>query len=413
MTNSLTSQDTLEITRLAGLGDGIGSHNGKPVFVPKSCAGDVLRVNFTQETVEFYRGEIDSVVTPGPERVPAPCPHFSACGGCSLQQLSQASYQAFKRDVVVQALGYSGFADIQPEMHFLPPASRRRADFKILNGSLAYSGMRSHDLVAIKTCLILEPALQALIEPLNAFLPKLPRFKTVSFTSADSGIDIRFTLLPTALPLPETEQKMLQTFAEHYNVGRIMLDDGKRIIPFIVRTPITMQLGEHKVPLPPRAFLQATKQAQTLMTEFALKHLRTSQKVVDLFAGMGTYTFPLSRFGKVVAVEGDKHMVESSKYISKSVEIKRRDLFLEPLTVTQLNKFDGAIINPPRAGAKNQIEQLAGSKIKTIVMISCNPATWSRDAKTLKNAGFHLEKLTAIDQFVYSGHVEIASVFRR
>lgn len=404
---------TLTINRLAGLGDGIGEYNGLPIFVPKTCAGDEIEVALVKQTTEFYRGELTRVISAGPARVPAPCPHYAHCGGCSLQHLDTETYQNLKRDMVTQALGYSGYADVVPTFHFLPANIRRRADFKIHEGKLAYMELGSHDLTPIESCLILTPALQALIAPINALLPKLPRLKTVALTLADNGVDMRLGLLPTALPLPENEQKMLREFSAKHKVARISFDDGKNIIPFIADTPLVMKLGEYSIPLPLRAFLQASAEAQSLMTELTLKHLKTCHHVVDLFAGMGTYSFPLSRYGRVVAVENDKAMVETMKHLSKSVGPRRRDLFLEPLNVGDLSKFDGAVINPPRAGAKAQVALLAKSNIKKIVLISCNPATWSRDAKTLREAGYKLETLTAIDQFVYAPHVELVSVFTK
>jgi 23S rRNA (uracil1939-C5)-methyltransferase len=406
---------------LGGLGDGIATFNGKPLFIPKSTQGDVLDIRIVHETKEALRGEIAAIVTAGPQRVQAPCPHFSLCGGCSHQHIAQQHYRDFKQGILHTALGYAGFRDYPADITFLPAATRRRAEFKILfDGNrlaLAYHGLRSHDRIAIQSCIILTPALQNLLPPLAQVLGKLPfarELESVSITQADSGIDL---LLELKKPMV-VEENSLSALAETLNIGRISLQTGSGIKTLLERHPIAIDCGGYAIAIPPHAFLQASKEAQILLTEKILAATAGVKSIVDLFCGIGTYSFPLAKSAQVLALEGDATMASGLRAATHAHGIttltaKQRDLFKSPLTAKELSPFTAAIINPPRAGAKAQTEALAQSKIQKVVMVSCNPATFSRDAKTLKEASFSLESAQGIDQFAYSPHLEIVAVFSR
>lgn len=387
----------------------MGRYSNKPVYVPKSCAGDVLSVRITSSTKEFDRGEIVAIKQEGPARTEAPCPHFDECGGCSLQHLKADDYKALKAQMVTQALGYAGFPDTPATYHFLSANTRRRADFKVANGKLSYHGLRSNKLVNIQTCLILEPQLQALIEPLNRILPHFPHITGLALTLADTGIDMLLQLASSQGGMAQYER-----FMNGLPIIRVSAQfPGKAVELIKQKEVVGMTLGEYQVTLPPTAFLQATKEAQKIITDIVTKATNGVSPIVDLFAGLGTYSFPMSSRARVHAVENDGAMVDHVKSVSPKVSTQKRELFKNPLTAAELAKFNACVINPPRAGAKAQTEELAKSKIKKVVMISCNPATWSRDAKTMKDAGYSLVSLDVIDQFVYSPHVELVSVFTR
>lgn len=398
---------TLEITRLGGLGDGSGVHEGVPVFVPKSCIGDVVKVREVSRKADARRAEIIEILRPGNDRVAAPCPHYATCGGCSLQHLSGASYQQFKREIITSALGYGGFPEAVPTFHFLPANTRRRADFKVEHGSLAYVSAKSHDRVAIASCLILLPECEALIAPINRLLPSFPYITGVSITRADSGMDVLLQVTSSKGGL-----ESYQDFADALPIARLSVQwPSKEIQSLAQREMVLMRLAEYDVPIPADAFLQASAEAQSIITEIVVKATNGVSPMVDLFAGMGSYSFPMSAWARVHAVENNGRMVDHMRSISSKVSAQKRDLFLHPLTVEELKRFKAAVINPPRAGAAAQIKQLAASGVRKIVMISCNHATWSRDAKVLKNAGYVLQSIDVIDQFVYSPHVELVSVF--
>ncbi len=403
----------VDISSLGGLGDGIATLNGKPVFVEKAAAGDRLRVRIVHDTKEHSRGEIVAILQGGPDRIAPPCPYFSACGGCSLQQISEISYRDGKRRVLAQALAHGGFPDVNAELVFLPPASRRRAEFKLHSASFAYYAPRSHQLVPVENCLILEPELQALMTPLSKQLASWKAagaIKTASVTLADSGIDLA---LECSSDVQDTTY--LNPLAEQLNIARISLN-GKTVVN---RAPVTMALGGYEVALPAGAFLQASKEGQKLLTDAVLDGVKGAKSIADLFCGIGTYGFPLSKSARVHGVEMDAAMIRGLKAmtqlhgISDRFTTEARDLFKNPLTDKQLTRFDAVILNPPRPGAKAQCEALATSQIKNVVMVSCNPASFARDAKILGKAGFTLAHAQGIDQFVYSPHLEIVAVFKK
>lgn len=411
----MTQSIETTITSLGGLGDGVATHNGKPLFVPKSCAGDRLEVAITRENKDAVFGEIVEVISAGTDRQSAACKHFSQCGGCSLQHLRPESYRAFKTGMLKESLARAGFT-VDAEVVFLDAPTRRRVDFKVEGGALAFHAMRSHALVPVVECPVLTPALQALMAPLAQALAGLPFGKDIvgaSLTQADEGIDVLLTTrhVPKLPPM--------EAFCKTLGLARVAVQSGNtkpRVAGQIA--PVHMRLGASRIDLSPNAFLQATEAGQGRLTETALAAAQSAKKVVDLFAGIGTYSFPLAAHTRVHAVEGEVDMVRAiktnaAKLGMQSLTAECRDLFKQPFTAQELRGFDAAIINPPRTGAKAQTEQLVQSDVSTVVMISCNPATFGRDANTLKDGGFSLVSAYGLDQFVWSTHLEIAAVFKR
>jgi len=402
--------------------------------VPKSVVGDVLRVRIIHETAEFKRGEIIEIVEAGASRVAAPCPYFAACGGCSLQQMSEIDYREFKSKIVQNAMKQAGFedSDASKKVSFLPAASRRRTEFKLVKEnskwSLAYIGNRSHDKVAISNCLILEPELQAILPIITGLIGGLSfvrDIESVRLTSADSGVEVSLTLTRTAKPPANLNAVKieLQQLADAAKLVRVSLADNRSIPIEVAENGYpTMRLGKVDVHLPQDAFLQATREAARLLTKFVKHETRGSKHIIDLFCGIGTYSAALCEDATVHAVDDHEQMVMNLRNTARTGNMRltteKRNLFTNPFSAYELGKFDAVVLNPPRAGAKAQVEQIAAnanskSPVKNIVMISCNPATFARDAKILKNAGFILKNAIAIDQFVYSPHIEIAAHFGR
>lgn len=406
----------LTVESLGGLGDGIASWQGKPVFIPKACAGDRLNVRIVRQNHDGLHGAIESVISPGPDRAAPPCLYFDRCGGCKLQQLSEAAYRAFKTRMFDSALAQAGLNCETKTMVFIPAGQRRRVEFSLGGGKLGFNEIRSNTPVVIDSCIALEPQLQALMPIINDALSgmEIASIKSVALTAADSGIDVLLTLRgndsAVAKPLGEIVGKQ--------GIARlsVLLENGK--LQLLAETaPVEMTLGGYAIPLPADAFLQATRAGQQAISERVVKHA-DGKSIVDLFSGLGTYSFPLSRQAGVHAVESDARMVDSIKAATKrhginTLTAEARDLFKNPLTAFELKRFDTAVINPPRTGAKAQTEQLAASDIRNVIMVSCNPATFARDAKILRTAGFALQEAVGIDQFVWSPFLEIVASFKR
>ena len=411
----------ITITSLGGLGDGIADHNGKPVFVPKTVIGDRVRLNITKETTTELRGEIAEIITAGENRTIPPCRHFDSCGGCSLQQLKEQAYKDFKTQMFHSALRQAGYDLPDASVTFIPASSRRRVEMRVYRTrgitQMAYFRPGTNDLLPIEKCIILTKPLQAFLFPLGKALGNLKgveHIKSVKLTELAGGIDM---LLVLKQELPGAA---LLELAEKTDVSRLSMQVNNSQPKIIVsRRPTEIILGGYPIALPADSFLQSSIEAQENLTAFVCNHIPHEGKIVDLFSGIGTYSFPMTKAHKVHAVESHDGMVSHLKKAAKkhaleeSLTAECRDLFHAPLSKEELSKFEAVVINPPRPGAKRQVEEIAASAIRRVVMISCNPGTFARDAKILKNAGFNLIHAEGIDQFVYSPHLEIAAVFGR
>jgi 23S rRNA (uracil1939-C5)-methyltransferase len=411
----------LVVESLGGLGDGIASYGGKPVFIPKTSPGDRVSVRIIHENQNGLQGEVVQVLSPGPQRQEAPCPYFSECGSCTLQQLEVQHYRAFKTRMLHSAITQAGFNMPQAEVLFLDAATRRRVNFQVnhtpMGLALSFFALRSRRAVEVKRCLILRPELEAMIPAMNRVLNTLdfsPHISTVGLTLADNGIDLSLSLKDCSL-LPVIPDDLCRELG--VNRISLRLGDGKPQVVAQV-APVEMHLGSCRVALTPDAFLQATAEGQQKLTEAVLEGTAGSASVADLFCGMGTYSFPLCERAEVRAFEGDAGMIGVMQKAVKAHQVKtlqaqQRDLFKNPLSAQELQAFDAVVINPPRVGAKAQAEQLSQSGMGKVVMISCNPATFARDARILKMAGFGLESACGIDQFVWSPHLEMVGIFSR
>lgn len=412
----------LTIEKLAGLGDGVGYYQNKPVYVPYSCAGDRLQLRITPRGKDAFRGRIESVITPSAQRGEAACVYFGACGGCQLQHLTADAYHTFKQHMV-ETLGFDK-AVIAPLLQ-VGAHSRRRMDLAVgrSGGKIAvgYHAAGSHRLVAITQCPVSEAPLSDVLHPLTACLNQLGKgawVTSIRLTLLDKGIDL---LLEVHKPLPANDVQMLTDWAKAQGVVRVAAQLPEQHARMVYDSgDATIRLGGADIMLPPGAFLQASRQAQQWMSDAVCAHLAECRQVADLYAGCGTYSFPLAAQGaRVHAYEGDGDMIGAlHDAIIRSghdgqMEASVRDLLHEPLDAAALAVYDGLVINPPRNGALPQIQHIAKSCVARMVMVSCNPATFRRDAQALIAGGFALENLIAVDQFHWSSHLELVAYFSR
>ena len=392
------------IVRVAAKGDGVTA-DGR--FAPRAAPGDRLRP--------------DGTVEPGPHNRVPPCRHFDVCGGCQLQHLDEAALTRFVTERVVNAAEGQGIAagEVMPA-HLSPPRSRRRATLHAqLGGKRPLLGFReegSHRIVHLDECHVLAPELWALVAPLRALLRPWTRRGSadIALTLADQGVDVAIKGLEVD-GLTQTEGVL--DFARALGLARLALDLGYGAEALWEPEPTTVTLGGVPVGLPVGAFLQATRDGEAALVADAREWLAGAGRVVDLFAGLGTFAFALAGKAQVVAVEAarDAHLAcrTAAGRARLPVEAIHRDLFRNPLQPDELARFDAAVIDPPRAGAKQQIARIAESGLGRVVYVSCNPSSWAKDARTLIDAGFRLEKLHPVGQFRWSTHVELASLFVR
>lgn len=409
----------LRINALGALGDGIGRRDGRPVYVPLALPGDSLLVTIDGIRGDGLSGRITEILKPAPERVSAPCPQFGQCGGCALQHMASSAYADWKVAQLQAVLNRRdlGVESIQPMLR-IGAGTRRRATLAVEQVRsavrLGFNARASRRVVDAAGCLILAPPLMSVLPALKSTLaPILPEGgqADVAMTSCDSGVDVAITA-KQALPLRAREA--LAEVADRADLARLIWHGE----PIAIRRTPRITLGGVSVDLPPAAFLQPTAEGEDALVAAVTGWLAGCRTVADLYAGCGTFTFPLARQMRVHAAEGDESAIAALASAARragmpQVTATQRDLARDPVTVSELGRFDGVVFDPPRAGARAQAEQLARSKVPMVVAVSCDPATFARDARILVDGGFRLVEVMPIDQFIWSPHLELAALFRR
>lgn len=406
---------SLHINALGAQGDGIAELDGRKVFAPFALPGETVSAEVSGDKARVIGIEVAS-----PERADPRCSHYGACGGCSLQHMSETTYLGFKRDMVVGALRSQGI-DIEVEQTLaIPPASRRRAVFAAARQQgrivVGFHGRRSHDLIAIRDCAVLTPALLALIPKLDRIAAiATPRKDALTLTAVDTLTGIDLALSGARRDISADERLKLVDLALSIGLARLTLN-GELAVE---RTPPLLRAGAASLTPPPGGFLQACQSAEAMIIEHVRQSVSDARRVADLFSGAGTFSLPLAATASVHAVESDAAALAALAHAARRapglrpVTTETRDLFRRPLTAQDLAKFDAVVIDPPRAGAEAQSQELAKSKVKRIAMVSCSAASFARDVRILIDGGYRLARVTPIDQFLWSPHVEIAASLAR
>jgi 23S rRNA (uracil1939-C5)-methyltransferase len=399
--------DTVEIVSLGHAGDGMTA-DGR--FLPYTVPGDVVRVPTAMRGAE--------IVTSGPMRVTPPCAHFGHCGGCALQHVEMSVYLAWKHDLIVSALAQRGFADVAVgDIRAVPPHSRRRAMLKARKSrgavQLGFYEPESRNLVDIRQCPILVPAIASALLKLRAALAHLLREgdgAELHITALDAGLDLS---LKWKRGHSVNVLMDLGAFARDLDLVRLTWNGD---IVAVARDPV-LRIGTHGVLLPPEPFLQPTRQGEKILQNLVREGVAEAKSVADLFSGCGTFALSLGGAQSLYAAEDNEAMLKALDAAARKegtrVRSEKRDLFRRPLFPVELKAFDAVIIDPPRPGAKAQAEQLAQSAVPRIVYVSCSPASFARDARLLCEGGYHIRRITPVDQFLWSPHVELVAVLER
>lgn len=413
----------LSVERLGARGDGIAQYAGEPVFLPFTVPGDRVRARLGARRGSGREGRVVERLVSGSGRAAPPCRHFGRCGGCALQHLDPGLYRRVKLGSLRTALERVGIDPglVEP-LQTVPPARRRarlglmRPRDPSLPARIGFRERFRHDLVDLVECRVLEPALFALLGKLRLFAHDLlppGGVLEVMLTRTDSGVDMLFE----AVERPGlTALEKLAGFAEECDLARIVWQTPAEEMLVVNRRPVRVLLSGVAVPFPPGGFLQASAAAERILVEKVLAGIGPRRPVLDLFAGLGTFTFALARRGRVHAVEGEERAAAALARAAaddRSVTVERRDLARDPLTPDALGAYAAVVFDPPRAGAPQQAAALAASTIPTVVAVSCNPATLARDAARLIGGGFRLDRVTPVDQFAWTPHLELAAVFQR
>ena len=416
---AVTDLTALRIASIGAQGDGVVRGEGRPVFVPFTLPGEQVAAEVTGD-----RARLAQVLAPSPDRVEPPCPHFGVCGGCALQHWAHPPYLAWKADLIRAALAREGLEAAFAPAFAAPPASRRRVALHARPGPngprLGYKGRGSWALVDIAVCPISDPRIVAAFPALRrlstAFLAHPKSAPTLHVTLTETGLDVDVTgVEKKSGGLNPRAYAQAADAAAAADLARLTMDGD---IVYGARPPV-VRFGRASVALPPGGFLQAVASAESFMADVIVEAVGRAGKVADLFSGAGAFTFRLAEVAAVHAVDSAAPAIAAlTSAIATAPGIKPvrgevRDLFRRPLPAAELNRYDAVVFDPPRAGALAQAGELAASRVPTVVAVSCNATTFARDARVLVDGGYTLERVTPVDQFLWSPHIELVGVFRR
>jgi 23S rRNA (uracil1939-C5)-methyltransferase len=404
--------EEVSIVALDAHGQGVAANGA---IVPLCLPGERALVK-----PEGKRADLVEILSASPERAEPVCQWFGRCGGCAVQHMSASLYRRWKRSLVVEALAHEGVAAEVGELIDAHGAGRRRATFHArfphgLPDEVGFMRARSHDIIAIDACPLFSSAMAGAIPAARALsgdLRGLMKPLDIGITATLDGLDVD---LRGSGPLARAEAQKLARTADALDLARVS-NHGEVVIE---RRPPRVAFGEALARLPPGGFLQATEAGEAWLAEFAERALADAKRVADLFCGAGAFALRLARAHEVFAADSDPAAIDALARAAattrglRKLTAEPRDLFRRPLHANELAAFDAALVDPPRAGALEQARAIAASALPLVGSISCNAATFARDARVLVDGGFQVESVTPLDQFRFSAHVEIAAVFRR
>jgi 23S rRNA (uracil1939-C5)-methyltransferase len=409
------SASTVVIERLGSKGDGQVRIDGNWISVPQTLPGEEVRI-----AIDGDRARLLELVTPSPDRMTPACPHFSTCGSCSLQHLADGPYRAFKRSLVVGALKSRGLEPHVEDIWVTPLGTRRRISLAARRTKagvqLGFHSRRSHDIVDITTCPVASPEIirkLSALKELSAPLAPLKGEMALKVTAMPNGLDLHVSNTATfAAP-----HDVMMAGAKALAAGFMRVSIGDEI-PLQQATP-EIQVGKAALRPQPGGFLQASAEAEAFMASLVRQHLKFALEVADLFSGCGTFALRLAEESRVHAAEGDAGAIEALEASAraahglKPVTAEVRDLFRNPVPAATLSRFQGIVLNPPRAGAAKQVAEIALSGVRRVAYISCDPGTLARDLRVLADAGYRFMLVQPVDQFLWSSHVETVVLLER
>ena len=409
----------LTVVAMGDSGDGIARTAGGTVFLPRTLPGEQVRPRMLGRRGGGLLAEAEARLVDSPDRVSPPCPHFGVCGGCALQHWAARPYADWKRAKLVDALARAGFDGVPvAPLAGVPPHTRRRADLALRRGpagvTLGFHARGSGEVVDLNACVVLDPRLVGLFAPLRGLLRGLKALRregSAVLNLLATGPDL---LLRTDAALDAGGRTALAGFAERHGIPRIAWSQGSATETAAQLGPAVIHFGDAAVTPPPGAFLQATPAGEAAIVAAVLAalpdRLPARAHLAERYAGIGTLTFALAARARVTAYEGSAEAVAAlaaaAGRIGARISPVRRDLDRQPLLAPELKGFAAVVLDPPFAGAAEQVALLARARMPAIVYVSCNPAALARDAVSLRQAGYRVVAATPVDQFLWSPHLE-------
>jgi 23S rRNA (uracil1939-C5)-methyltransferase len=408
----------LVIDHVGHRGDGVATAGGMSVYVPYALGGETVEVAAVPGHPD--RRRLVKVERASAERIAPFCPHFGVCGGCTIQHWDTERYRAWKREIVVATLAQAGIGCDVAALVDAHGLGRRRITLHARMGThdvlrVGFAEASSHDIVPIDRCPILDPHLDGALEAAWAIaepLLSVGKPLDIQITATDSGLDVD---VRGSGPLATAMIARLSRVAEQHRLARLTRH-GELVL---MRTPPSVQIGTAQVMLPPGSFLQATVAGEETLAALVADHCKRAKYIADLFCGVGPFALRLATKSRIAAFDSDAGAVAALQKAAistsglKPVRAEARDLFRRPLMPQELRDYDTVVFDPPRQGAQAQVTQLAASKIATVVAVSCNVATFARDAKILIDGGYTVEGVTPVDQFRHTQHIELVARFAR
>lgn len=404
------SESDVKIEGMGKRGEGVARLGERAVFVPYTLPDEEVRADG-----EGDRLSLVAVEKASPDRIAPFCRYYGRCGGCQLQHWREEPYRAWKASLVSEALKSRGIAFDVTDCLDAHGAGRRRVALHVRKrGAMVTAGYmeaRSHTLLDIDHCPILEPALSGAFDIARALGAKLGDCD-VAVAATLTGLDVSVKAERDVLV---REHGNLAGFVTALKLARLSVN-GEVIATAV---PPRLEIGKASVALPPGGFLQATALGEATLARLVVEALGKSKSVADLFCGIGPFAFRIAERARVEAYDNDRPAIAALNAAAKAtsglkpIAAAARDLFREPLVPNEMKELDAVVFDPPRAGAEAQARQLARSKVKTVVAVSCDAGTFARDAEILVAGGYALKDVTAVDQFKWSSHVEVVARFAR
>lgn len=357
----------------------------------------------------------------GPTQV-SHCRHFGSCGGCATDNRNQPD----KRGLLANALARAGYAGVeiaplvQVDLH-----TRRRVDLAAtrigVDIRLGLHRARSAEVVDMQECVLLRPEFLPLLPPLRVVLRSLQAFRheaSLAINWLENGPDI---LLRTDAALTQPDRSRLIEFAKTHKIPRLSVAEPKSMPePVIVlETPVLHFAGVAVTPAP-GGFLQASAQGEAAIVsamQAGLPKLKAKSRIIELYSGCGTLSFPLAQQARVEAYEGDEEAAQAADKAARSaglagrLTVTRQDLHRRPLLTHDFRSADVVVLDPPFSGAGVQMKFLAPAGVERIIYVSCNPQVLANDAALLRHQNYQVLTATPIDQFLFSENVESVVVF--
>ena len=428
---------TATIESLTHEGRGLTHVNGKTVFVDAALPGETVSFQYIRQRSRFNEARLLEIIEPAPERIQPKCSFYGICGGCSFQHVDTDFQIRHKQNTLLQQLRHSG--GIQPEI-ILPPLTglewgyRRRARLavryvekkqKVLVG---FREKNSSFVADIDYCEVLHPAVGSILQDLQKLISRLTVLRQLPQIEIAVADNATVLVLRHLVELCNNDRALLRQFSADHELLIYLQGGGlETITPLLPEHtgPLTYALPEHDISVEfmPTDFVQVNADINRAMINQALDLLDLDDQdyVLELFCGLGNFTLPVARHcRRVIGVEGDSSLVQRADHNAVNNNIRNIDFYVENLAESPLQaefmhrEFNKVLIDPPRTGAMEIIRQLEFNSVDRIIYVSCNPATFARDAGILvREKGFRLLKTGVMNMFPHTSHIESIALFTR